>query len=199
MPSPPQMKYKEVKIEPPRCCMLTVVWAVNVQKENRSAQTGRDFMVSWSRWTHRYISISTHSLTYTHIYTMTLFPSHNSDIYSLDGGEESKPRVKNSLQWFVRSFIQPTFIKNRLVTSGIALVLETDRQTRHGVCLWGALQEAGEQTRKSVITTPQDTGKKSSEHRYPRSSGWRCLAMWRGQKSSPQDVDLGLPLKDESC
>lgn len=129
----------------------------------------------------------THSLTYTHIYTMTLVPFPH--LWHLQPWWRRRKQAKSEeflTVICVRSFIQPTFIKNRLVTSGIALVLETDRQTRHGVCLWGALQEAGEQTRKSVITTPQDTGKKSSEHRYPRSSGWRCLAMWRGQKSSPR-------------
>lgn len=129
----------------------------------------------------------TQSLTYTHIYTMTLVPFPH--LWHLQPWWRRRKQAKSEeflTVICVRSFIQPTFIKNRLVTSGIALVLETDRQTRHGVCLWGALQEAGEQTRKSVITTPQDTGKKSSEHRYPRSSGWRCLAMWRGQKSSPR-------------
>ena len=139
----------------------------------------------------------TQSLTYTHIYTMTLVPFPH--LWHLQPWWRRRKRAKSEeflTVICVHPFIQPTFIKNRPVTSGIALVLETNRQTRHGVCpwgalqeaaehLWGALQEAGEQT-KSVITTPRDTGKKSSEHRYPRSSGWRCPAMWRGQKSSPR-------------
>ena len=41
------MKYnKEVKIEPPILLYAHMVRAVNVQKENGSAWTGRDFMVS---------------------------------------------------------------------------------------------------------------------------------------------------------
>lgn len=78
--------------------MLTVVGAGNVQKENGSAWTGRDFMVSCSRWTHGYISnLYTIFHIHTYIHNEPLLPSHISDVYSLDGGEKSKSRVKNSL------------------------------------------------------------------------------------------------------
>ena len=140
----PQMKYnKEVKIEPPILLYTHMVWAVNVQKENGSAWTARDFMVSWSRWTHGYIStLHTISHIHTYIHNEPLFPSHISDVYSLDGGEEIKSE-ESLLVICVHLFIQPTVIKNWLVMSGTALVLEMNRQTRHGVCLWGALHVAG--------------------------------------------------------
>lgn len=141
------MKYnKEVKIEPPILLYPHMVWTVNVQKENGSAWTGRDFMVSWSRWTHGYIStLHTISHIHTYIHNEPLFPAHISDVYSLDGWRRRK-QVKSEeflIVICVHSFIQPIVIKNRLVMSGTALVLETNRQTRRGVCLWGALHVAG--------------------------------------------------------
>ena len=86
----------------------------------------------------------TQSLTYIHIYTMNpcSLPTSLTFTALMDGGEESKSE-EFLIVICVHSFIQPIVIKNRLVMSGTALVLETNRQTRRGVCLWGALHVAG--------------------------------------------------------
>lgn len=90
----------------------------------------------------------TQSLTYTHIYTMTLVPFPH--LWHLQPWWRRRKQAKSEeflTVICVRSFIQPTFIKNRLVTSGIALVLETDRQDMASV--YGELSKKQESRQES--------------------------------------------------